>query len=886
MESVILRINGQENRFIVDRDDRLLDLLRKDLRLTGAKQSCDRKGQCGACTVLVNGKAIRSCLTRVQSLNGADVITVEGLGTPENPHLIQEAFSLSGAIQCGYCTPGMIMAAKALLDQNPNPSVPEIKQALRRNLCRCTGYKKIVDAVLLAGQFLRGETSPEAFRPREGDGMIGPSIPRPSAMLKACGRAQFTADIHLQGALELAVVRSPHHNARILRIDVSKAEAMTGVAGIMIASDIKGTNRLKILVDDMPLLCDEHAPVLGAAIAIVAAHTQEQALQAAKAVTVEYEVLPRLHTPTEAMAQGAPPVHEGRPNVCFTHPQIRGDAEAALAQSAAVVEAAFSTPMVHQAPLEPEAALAYLEGEGEEAKLVVIGRGINIHHHVMVLQEALGWEDIRYEEAYSGGQFGIKLDITAEGAAAAAALHFQRPTRYVCSLKESMETTTKRHPYEIQTRLGADATGKLTALFMDFTVENGAYTSFGNAILMRSLQMLSNSYYIPNVHAFGRLVYTNNAWGGAARGAGVPQTNYALESAMDLLANKLKLDPLEFRLINSLQPGQPMSTGQVVDEWPFPGCLEALRPRYEQARTSARAFRDSTLKRGVGIAGGSFGLGKTGPKDKSTVIVELNDDDGLTIYGSVADPGEGNDSMLSQIAAHLMGIPMEKIRLVTRDTDRTPDSGSASGSRQTYMSGNALVDALKKLKAAMEEAGARTYQEMVEAGKPTRHIGVKVQETEMLDPERGQGVPYESRVHGVQMAEVEVNTETGEVQILKMTAVVDAGTVINRNNVEGQMEGGMDMGAGLALREQYVHGVTHDWITFAFPTMKTAFDMDILLLETPRKKGPLGSVGVGEFVLLPTPAAIMNAIEHATGARVTHLPATPKRVLEALARSG
>jgi len=337
-------------------------------------------------------------------------------------------------------------------------------------------------------------------------------------------------------------------------------------------------------------------------------------------------------------------------------------------------------------------------------------------------------------------------------------------------------------------------------------------------------------------------------------------------------------------LMNSLQPGEPMSTGQVVDEWPFPECLEALRPHYQRALKDADAVRGDGLKRGVGIAGGSFGLGKSGPGDISTVFVELNPDDGLTIYGSVADPGEGNDSMLTQIAAHLTGIPMEKIRLVTRNTDQTPDSGSASGSRQTYMSGGALVDGIEKLKAAMESSDARNYRELVDAGRPTRYTGVKVQETTLLDPLKGQGVPYESRVHGVQMAEVAVNTETGEIQLLKMTAVVDAGTIINRNNVEGQMEGGMDMGAGLALREEYVHGVTTDWATFKFPTMETSFNMEIILLETPRKKGPLGAVGVGEFVLLPTPAAIMNAVEHAAGARVTHLPATPERVLEALRR--
>jgi aldehyde oxidoreductase len=883
MRKVTLRVNGRSQQFIVAANRVLLDLLREDLRLTGTKQSCDRKGQCGACTVIVNGKATRSCLTKVENLDGAEVITVEGLGTPQNPHLIQEAFVLSGAIQCGYCTPGMIMAAKALLDNNPNPTKEQIKQALRRNLCRCTGYVKIFDAVMLAGRFLRGETTPDRVRPTAAKGVLGVSLPRPTSMLKACGVAEFTGDLLVKGALELAAVRSPHNHALIKRIDTSAAEKMPGVVGVMTAKDIKGTNRLKMIVDDQPLLCDKKVFVMGNPVAAVVAEKKDQALAAAQAVKVEYEILPDVQSPEEALAPGAPQIHGERPNLSFSHPQIKGDGEEALKSSHAVVAAEFSTQLIHQAPLEPEASVAYMEGEGEDAKLVVIGRGINIHQHVMVLQAALGWNNIRYEEAFSGGQFGIKLDITAEGLAAAAALHFKRPIRYICSLEESMWITTKRHPFKMKVRLGADRQGKLTGYDMDYTMENGAFTSVGNAILLRGLQMLSGAYNIPHVKAFGRLVYTNNAWGGAARGAGPPQVNFALESAMDMLAGKLGLDPLEFRLLNSLHPGQSTSTGQVVEEWPFPGCLEALRPHYQRAQKDASAFRQGKIRRGVGIAGGAFGIGPAGPGDKASVAVELNPDGGLTIFGSVADPGEGNDSMLTQIAAHLTGIPVEKIQLVIRDTDRTPYTGSASGSRMTYMGGGALVNAIEQLKQAMAEAKATTHQGLVAAGKPTRYLGNKAQATTPLDPKTGQGIPYESRVIGVQMAEVEVNTETGEVRILKMTAVEDLGNVIHPQNVEGQIEGGMDMGAGMALREQYIHGQTKDWVTYKFPTTETAFDMETITLKTPRKKGPLGAVGVGEFVLLPTNAAIMNAIYDATRARIYHLPATPDRVRTALA---
>ena len=309
MRKIRLRVNGVWRDLIADRKTVLLDLLREDLRLTGAKQSCDRKGQCGACTVVVNGRAQRSCLVRAAELDGADIITVEGLGTPDNPHLIQEAFVLAGAIQCGFCTPGMIMAAKALLDANPKPTVEEIKQALRRNLCRCTGYKKIIEAVQLAGRFLRGETTPETVRPKPADGVMGISHPRPSAMAKACGTAKFTADFHLKGALELAVLRSEVPHARIVSIDASQAEKMPGVAGVLTAADIKGTNILKYIVADRPVLCKDEVRYIGDPILAVAADTRENAAAALEKVNVQLEPLPALSDPEAALAPAAVQLH-------------------------------------------------------------------------------------------------------------------------------------------------------------------------------------------------------------------------------------------------------------------------------------------------------------------------------------------------------------------------------------------------------------------------------------------------------------------------------------------------------------------------------------------------------------------------------------------------
>ncbi|NLW35957.1 MAG: molybdopterin-dependent oxidoreductase [Syntrophorhabdus aromaticivorans] len=880
MKKVLMKVNGRSHQFVVEPDRILLDLLREDLRLTGAKQSCDRKGQCGACTVIVNGRTVRSCITKVANLDGAEAITVEGLGTPDNPHLIQEAYVLSGAIQCGFCIPGMIMATKVLLDKDLDPGTEEIKKALQGNLCRCTGYAKIIDAVKLAARFLRGEITPDEIRPDPSKGIIGVSLPRPSSMIKACGVAEFGADVYLQGALELAVVRSPHAHALIKSIDISAAEKMPGVAGVMTANDIKGTNRN----GDLLVLCDTKVHLVGDGVAIVAAETKKQALAAVEAVKVEYELLPVVKTIEDSLGENAVRVHEDGPNLEFSQPQIKGDAEAALKNSDVVVEATFSTSTIHQAPLEPEVSIAYMEGEGEDAKLVVLGRGINIHSLKTALITSLGWENVRYEEPFVGGQFGMKTAFTTEGIAGAAALHFHRPVRYVCSLAESMMMTSKRHPHIHKVRMGADKNGKFTAYTTDFTVESGAYSFGGPLYLTRSLQMLSGPYDIPNVHAFGRLYKTNNASGGAARGAGPPQSNYALESAVDLLARKLDMDPLELRYKNTLEVGGTMSTGEVAEEWPYKDCLNALKPHYDRARKEAAAFKTGRLRRGVGIAGAAFGIGGPYPKDQATMAVEINEDSGLTVYGSAADPGEGNDSMLSQITSYLTGIPINRIRLVTRDTDRTPVVGSASASRITYMAGGALVMAIEQFRQAMTEAKATTYQELVAAGKPTKYLATKVCDTTPMDPKTGQGKFYEVRVLGCQMAEVEVDTETGETRVVHMTAVEDIGKVINPLNVEGQMQGGLDMGVGMALREEYIHTVTTDYRSFKFPTMKTSFPMTVITLETPRKKAPLGAIGVGEFVLLPTSAAVMSAIHDAIGVRVYDLPAKPERVLAALGK--
>ncbi|MDQ1279443.1 MAG: aldehyde oxidoreductase [Thermoproteota archaeon] len=884
MKEVTITINGVQHKVKAEPDKILIDLLREDLHLIGTKQSCDRKGQCGACTVIVNNRAVRSCLQKVVDLEGASVITVEGLGTPEKPHPIQEAYVLSGAIQCGFCTPGLIMATKALLDQNPDPDLPAIKRALARNLCRCTGYKKIIEAVTLSSRFLRNETTPEEYRRSLKGSMIGVSYPRPSAMLKACGLAEFTGDVRIEGSLELAVARSTEFHALIKSIDTSVAEKMPGVIGVMTAKDIKGTNRIRVAAPDQPILCEDRVRLLGDPIVAIAAETREQAKAAAAAVKVEYEPLLVMLEPEEALASGALQIHPHSPNLFMSQPLVKGDADKVFAESSAFVEAEFSTQMNHQAPMEPEHCVAYLKGEGDGAQLVVIQRSINIHGHTAQIKEAIGWDNIRYIEAYSGGQFGIKGSITTEAVTAAAALHFKRPIRYIPSLEESILLTSKRHPYRQKVKLAADTKGRLTALHYDFTINKGAYAGMGGGVMMRSLNMLTGAYYLPNIKALGLIVYTNNGYGGAARGAGPPQTTFAIESAVDMLAKKLGIDPLEFRRMNSLKPGETKATGMVITEkWPFPEVCDAIKPHYERAKRDAAAFnaKGGPLKRGVGLAAHSFGIGGAG--DSATMSIEIDPDDGVTIYAAVADPGEGNDSMLSQIAAHQLGLPLEKVRLYTRDTEKTVGMGPAAGSRMTWIAGNSLINAIEQLKATMSEANSKTYAGLVMAGKSTRYQGsTKNPGVGRLDPQTGQGDSFVSECHNIQLAEVEVNTDTGATRIIKMTTVVDAGTVLNPQNLEGQLEGGMDQGVGWALREEYVLGKTKDWITFKFPTINDSFEMEIIIHETPRLKGPLGATGIGEMTMTSTAPAVINAIEDACGIRIYNLPATPEKVKAAL----
>jgi aldehyde oxidoreductase len=465
-------------------------------------------------------------------------------------------------------------------------------------------------------------------------------------------------------------------------------------------------------------------------------------------------------------------------------------------------------------------------------------------------------------------------------------MHWKRPIRYIPTLAESFLITSKRHPFTMKAKLAADAKGNITAYFNDFIMNKGAYFLLGPVMPGRALHMLNGAYNIPNVKANVKanvkLVYTNNGSGGAARGAGPPQVMFALESLMDMLAEKMGKDPLELRKQNALKVGQTRSTGAPIDQTTFPELCEDIRPHWERAKKEAAEFnkKNSKIKRGVGLGCMSFGIAEAG--DRADNAIEVNPDDTVTIYAAIADPGEGNDSMLSQLAAQVLGLPLEKIKLWTRDTYKTVAAGPSAGSRQTYMGGGAMVNAAQQLAQAMKEVGGKTYMALKKAGKPTRYEGVKTIHGKDSFDAKGQSDSFDSQVHNIQMAEVEVNTETGDVKVLKMTTAVDAGPIIHPQNLEGQLEGGMDQGIGYALREEFVLGKTKDWITFKFPTINDAAEVVFIKRETPRKNGTLGSTGIGEMTMVSTAPAVTNAIYNACGASIYNLPATPDKVKAAI----
>ncbi|MBI2305648.1 MAG: molybdopterin-dependent oxidoreductase [Chloroflexi bacterium] len=908
---VAFTVNGQKHHLRAEPHRSLLQVLREDLNLTGTKQACDG-GECGSCTILLDGKAAMSCLLPISRVAGKDVVTIEGLGTPQALHHLQEAFLVTGAVQCGFCTPGMIMQAKALLDANHHPSRADIVRRLSRNLCRCTGYVKIIDAILYAAHLMAGgEKRPAA------QGTVGTSVERVEGRDKVTGLTHYAADLKMEGMLHARVLWSPHHHARILSLETTEAEKLPGVAAVLTTKDIPGLNSMAIRPNTpgIPLLAQDRVQYVGDAIALVAAETAEVAQQARSLIRVDYYPLPSVFHPQSALEAGAPILGDEH-NLESQAQALKGDVALGLSQSQVVVENTYITPAQEHAYLEPEAALAFMD---EQNRLIVYACTQLPHNTRRALASLLNVEEdkIRVIATPVGGGFGGKYVELCWMAAALLAYKTRRPVKLVLSREESLLSTKKRPPYIMKYKTGATKDGKLAALEAQLLANCGAYPGRGGIDWVYSVINATGPYEIPHVKVTAQVAGTNAPRSGAFRGLGGIQVAFAYECQMDILARELGLDPLEFRLRNAIEAGHVTITDQVLQESVnFKALLEALKPFYREVRDKKREAK-GPWRHGAGIAGMWRQVGGT-IGSPTNAYLKLHHDGKVEILSGCTELGQGSWTALAQMVAEDLQLPLNRVVVTSGDSDLTPPSPTFA-SQVTYIDGRALRDAAQQLRAALVKVASETLEERPEnvifkdgfvfsarnteqrlplerlaqlsegKGIPLSYVGTSTPRIvtapltfSRLDPQTMKGAFHDLVFFGAQIVEVAVNVDTGEVKVPRVVSAVDVGRVIHPQNMEGQVEGAIVQGLGYALKEGFIPGVSRNFRSYQIPTIRDAPEVVHIFVQEPVPSGPHGAKGGGETPLVGTAPAVINAIYDATGVRIFELPATRERVLTSL----
>jgi aldehyde oxidoreductase len=889
---------------------RLSRVLRDDLGLTGTKVGCDA-GDCGACTVLLNGEPVCACLVAAGQVAESEITTVEGLA--ERAPLfgrLQQSFLLHGAAQCGACTPGMLVAATSLLEKRSAPSESEVLDSIGGVLCRCTGYRKIISAILEVG----AEASQES--PAVG-AAVGARLVRLDGKKKVEGTEIFGADEIPAGAMGVRVIRCPHHRARFEFGDLGEfVAAHPGVVEVLTAKDVPGVDCYGVIprFADQPVFAQQEARFRGEAIAAIAGESDALEALRVEDFPVRWEELPPLTTIEEALAAGATRIHGHREqNLLVRGRVVCGDVEKALVDADAVVQGEYETGFVEHAYIEPEAGFARRVGDQIEIQASTQSPYMDRADIAKILGIAPG--NVRIIPTAVGGGFGSKLDLSVQPFIALAAWKLGRPVRMVYSRTESILSTTKRHPARMQLRAGATRDGKLVAMDFSADFNTGAYSSWGPTVAGRVPVHASGPYYLPNYRALTRAVHTNLVPAGAFRGFGVPQAAIAQEQLYDELADKVGMDRLEFRILNALRNDTPTVTGQILGEGVgIRACLEALRPRWKSARAEAAEFNASSkgsFRRGVGLAGMWYGCGNTSLPNPSTIRVGLKRDGRIALHQGAVDIGQGSNTIVTQICADALGAVVARFDLVSGDTSISPDCGKTSASRQTFVTGKAAHMAGTRLRseilrlagacecAAIEfgdssvtivEDGKR--KELILAQMPLDQHGYVMTCEATFDPptsslnEDGQGSPYAVYGFGAHLAEIEVDVELGTVRVLKVTASHDVGRAINPTLIEGQIEGGVAQGIGMALMEEYFPGKGENLHDYLIPTAGDVPPIHSILIEDPSPIGPFGAKGIGEQAVIPTAPAILNAIHDAVGVRVRKVPATPDRLRAAILAKG
>ena len=843
--TVAFTLNGDSVSVAPEPETSMLELLRDGFGLTSVKDGCSPEGSCGACTILVDGHAQVCCAQKPAHFAGKDLVTQEGLGE-DIRRLWSECFAAAGASQCGYCSPGIVMKAEGLLNRHPEPTRDEIAHALLGNLCRCTGYAKVIDAIELAAEARRGGRLPTPLR----SGIVGESSARYLAPQLALGDRQFVGDMRVPGMLHGALRFCDHPRARILHIDTSAAGAHPGVVCVLTAADVPGERSQGSLTRDWRQLVatGETSAYVGDVIAVVVAETRAAARVAAELVEIDYEVLEPVTDPFAALEPDAPRL-QANGNVLSVSRVQRGDAGGAIEGSAHAVSRRFRTQFIEHAFLEPESSLALPEDGG--IHVYSQGQGIWDDRRQIASFLALPETRVRVTQVATGGGFGAKEDPGLQCLSALMASVTGSPVLVTLTRKQSLRFHSKRHAMWLDYTVGCDADGLLTAVKARIVGDTGAYASVGDKVLERAAGHACGPYRVENVDVEARAVYTNNPPCGAMRGFGVNQANFALEGCLDLLAEEAGIDGWEMRWRNALDVGDRFGTGQKLG----PGVglkqtLLAVRDAYHRARYAGIAC----VAKNTGIGNGVVEYGRA--------ILRPEADGTLTLYHSWTEMGQGVNTVLGQIACTALGLEPDRIRVLV-DTERDLETGQTTASRATVLGGNAVLDAAGKLEAAL---GGRPLAEL--AGQEFAGEFV-VDWTTGLDAD--EPVTHVAYSWGTQVV---ILDEQGRIE--KVVAAHDVGKALNPMLAEGQIEGGVHMGLGQALSEEFV-------VEGAVPKTETLKSLHIIpptgmppveciLVEVPQPEGPFGAKGVGEAALVPTAAAVAGALASFDGLHRTRLP--------------